>query len=261
MELVQVFVIYGQENLDSGVSSLKRFSERVFPDHDRSMLVVDNKLQNELASSSRRDMNVVSGDNSNREFSGWDEGIRRLDADGRLTNATTVVLANDTFHRNYGDQYLELFLPGVTERQAGRGRLLGYVDSYPREIRLFGLRVKQWVRTSIVICSWRSLRRLLPLSLPVQHQEIFSDDIGNPFLDSADLSSNYKDYLKGWLFEPHTLDSEFRHSWHSKAELNQNNFGDFKGKARSIMAEHYLSARARNLGIKIYPVNRKRFWR
>lgn len=137
------------------------------------------------------------------------------------------------------------------------GKLVGYVDSYPSEIQLFGMLIKRWLRTSLVVGPWRSLEKLLPLTLPIPDAEIFSDDPAEFFLQSAALSSNYKEYLKTWLFQPHSEGSRFKSSWHSKAQIDENNFGDFKNKARSILAEHYFSARARNLGIDIYPVKRR----
>ncbi len=261
LQLAQIFLIYGQKNLDSGITSLDNFSNRVFPKHHRTTLVVDNKPLGGSNDRSRPELNIIQGDNSNREFSGWDTGIGLLEEKGKLSDTTTIVLANDTFHLNYGEQYLQLFGPRTTQGRTRKGQLVGYVDSYPREILLFGLPLKSWIRTSIVVCSWKSLRRLLPLSLPVPDSEIFSDDPEELFLPSAELSADYKEYLKTWLFQSHSSESEFQHSWHSKTDINEGNFDYFKDKARSILAEHFFSARARSLGVEIHAVNAKRFWK
>lgn len=240
---------------------LDNFSGRVFPKHHRTTFVADNKSLNGSEDRGRPELDIIQGDNSNREFSGWDKAVGLLDERGNLGDTTTIVLANDTFHLNYREQYLQFFGPRTTGGKARKGRLVGYVDSYPRETLLFGLPLKCWIRTSIVICSWKSLRKLLPLSLPVPDSEIFSNDPDEIFLPSAELSPNYREYLKTWLFQPHSSELEFQDSWHSKSDINESNFDFFKDKARSILAEHFFSARARSLGGEIHAINAKRFWK
>lgn len=257
-KIARVFVVYGDEHLESGIDRLDRFSEQVFPNDPQATIIVDNRGGADHEVSSHAKYNVIVGENSNREFSGWDKGIEALAKGTDLIDTSTVLLANDTFHRNYGEDYLSQFKRRDTKSRVRKGQIVGYVDSYPREIQLFDLCLRSWVRTSIVICSWKALQGLLPLSIPIPDSEIFSEDPHEFFLPNAPLSANYQDYIKTWLFQAHAPDAEFHSSWHSKTKIDENNFSALKAKARSILAEHFLSARAKRLGIAVYAVNAKR---
>ena len=65
-------------------------------------LVIDNALPSTTPARITGDLAVIAGDNANREFSGWDRGLRWLEDHRRSSPNDVVVLANDTFHRSYG---------------------------------------------------------------------------------------------------------------------------------------------------------------
>ena len=56
---------------------------------------------------------------------------------------------------------------------------------------LFGLTVRQWVDTSLVIAEWRTLASLLPLAQPLDDQ-VFGDDWRTLFREPSPLSENYR---------------------------------------------------------------------
>jgi hypothetical protein len=253
-ELMILYLVFGRTHLGGGVNVLESFVARTFNNTHHQILIIDNQLP-AGKNSHHGPYRIIGGDNRSREFSGWDQGLVHLQKKTSLHDMTICLLANDTFHRNYGLDYLNLFNPEKVRRQVAEGAMVGYVDGYPRPIHLFGLKVQYWVRSSFFIIRWGGLKKLLPLSLPLSNQELFSTDKVLFFRQPSKLSDNYQRYLKNWLFQTPDVDDEFKEAWHSKGVLSIANLHDFQGKARSIICEHYLSARAISLGISLRSVN------
>ena len=114
----QVFALYlqyGDEHHASGMAVLRRQVARLFPGSRASFLLVDNALDAATPPRVDGDETRLAGDNANREFSGWDRGLQWLRSSRRVAPNDLVVLANDTFHRSYGSDSLELFRPREIE--------------------------------------------------------------------------------------------------------------------------------------------------
>jgi hypothetical protein len=229
---------------------LEGFVERLFPDRARRLVVVDNAQRGDLEIELDRRACAISGDNRSREFSGWDRGLAWLEADGSIRRDTPVVLTNDTFHRSYGAAYLSDFSPERVLPPLSRGALIGYMDAYPRAIRLFQLTLERWVRSSLVISTYGSLAHVRPFALPFSDDDVFSHDFRQLFCEPSPLSDNYRRYLRTWLFGDAPSDG-FDEAWHSRAPLGPETFEAAKGKIRSILCEHALSARALAAGLAL----------
>jgi hypothetical protein len=129
------------------------------------------------------------------------------------------------------------------------------VDGYPSEVTLLGLPVQWWIRTSLVVLPYRTLAALGRLALPVEDERIFGG-VDAFFRDDAPLSENYKGFIRAWLFGEDCAGwSEVYGRWHSTRPLTPESLADFRAKARSILCEHYLSARLRKLGVAVSRVN------
>lgn len=256
-----VYVVYLEftaSHRDSSLPVLLSFASRLLPGSELRLVIVDN--------SSARDCDVqpypgalratcIAGDNSSREFSGMDKGVAWLRAQEEVAPNAVFILANDTFNRNYGAQYLGNFQSGPVREALAWHALIGYCDGYPRPIKLFGLPLSWWVRTSLIVTTARTLARLSPLAIPFRDQEIFAADPKTFFREPSQLSKNYIHYLRAWLFGDKDPSGEFDYHWHSQRELNDSTFDFFTGKARSILCEHYFSARARWLGIPLLDIS------
>ena len=247
-----VFMEFTPAHRTPGCDILRALLARTFPGHQVAWTIVDNAYLRDEDVPPHEGADVIAGDRSSREFSGLDAGIAYVRRKHRPAPRSVFVLANDTFHRSYGTDYLDGF-----ERRALRGALrrnmaVGYVDCYPSEIRVLGLPLRCWIRTSLVFLTARTLDAIGKLALPVPDDEVF----GGPeqfFREAAPLSENYRRYLQAWLFG--TDEDDFKYHWHSARPLTPENFSEFKAKARSIMCEHYLSARLEALGVPIFRVN------
>ena len=255
MKVFCLYLVYGDVHIDTGYEELCNLNQRLFG-NTGNFIIINNALDNDEEKVIDANTVLIAGDNNNREFSGWDKGFQYLSNELHPSQKDVIVLANDTFHRNYGNKYLQMFRRSNLQKAIELDGLAGYYDSYPEQINVFGLSLKFWLRTSILIGSYKSFLKLLPLSLPFSTDQIFSNDPNEFFKADVDLSQRYKCYLKGWLTNNYDGCGRFKESWHSQQRLNVENFTNLKDKARCIMSEHYLSARAQKMGMYFYIINR-----
>jgi len=254
LALPPVYIVYLEftaRHRDSSLPVLLGFAARLFPACELKLVIVDNGSEHDSDVPRHPDATCIAGDNSSREFSGMDKGVSVLKSQGKFAPDAVVILANDTFNRNYGAHYLDHYQSGPVGAALASHALVGYCDGYLKPIELFGLPLSWWIRTSLVITTGMTLARLSPLAIPFPDEEIFAHDHQTFFRESAQLSKNYTHYLRTWLFGDEDPSGEFRSKWHSQRELNDSTFESFKGKARSILCEHYFSARARRLGVPL----------
>ena len=128
--------------------------------------------------------------------------------------------------------------------------MVGWVDEYPRPVELFGLPLRQWIDTSLVVLQWRTLDVLRPLARPVTDDGLFDDDWRRLFCEPSPLSENYRTYLKTYFFgDPG--DGAFNHAWYAQQPLTAGTFEAAKIKLRCVLSEHLLSARARARGLSL----------
>jgi hypothetical protein len=257
-KLYIIYLIYTEQHRDSGIKLLRKFIARIFPKHQIEFIVVENKCDFPAEFQFETDATQINGDNTVREFTGFECGLEWAMKRKGAKPSDTIILVNDTFHRSYGSDYLDLFKRKEVAQAIAKGAFIGYTDAYPKPVEVFGLKVQRWIRTSLIIGPCSSFLKVSPFGVTVDSQFLFSGESEKFFAPTAPLSENYQQYLKTWLFSKEN-DGEFKESWHSKKELTQENLLDFQGKARAIFSEHFFSARAQALGIPIYDVREKQW--
>jgi hypothetical protein len=250
-----VFVEFGQSHEQAALDLLTPMLQRVLPDASLRTVIVDNARSGEPDHAIDRACDRISGDNSLREFSGWDRGLGWLDRRHAPAPESIVVLANDTVVRaEKHDRVRDI--PGDRVAAASRGALVGWVDEYPRPVELCGLPLRQWIDTSLVVAQRRTLACLEPLARPLADDQVFADDWRRFFRTPSPLSENYLTYLKTYFFGERS-DREFEHGWYARAPITEQNVEAFKGKLRCIFCEHLLSARARARGIPLVDIRQE----
>jgi hypothetical protein len=255
-EIYLVLVEFGQQHERAALNLLIPTLHRLFPAAIVRVAVVDNSMSmsNDLEFQIERQVDRVSGDNSLREFSGWDRGIAWLEQRYTPPAESMFVLANDTVVRkDKHDRVRDL--PADRVSAASHGALVGWIDEYPRPVELFGLTLRQWIDTSFVLAAHRTLAALRPFARPLEDTLLFGE-WPSIFRDPSPLSENYRGYLKTYFFGDVT-DSEFEHGWYAQTPLTPGNFDAFKIKLRCVFCEHLLSARARAAGIPLVDIRPK----
>ena len=251
-EVYLVLIEFGQRHEQAALELLITMLRRVFPWATVRGAVVDNALAADAEVKIDQEIDRLSGDNALHEFSGWDRGLSWVEQRYAPAPDAIVVLANDTVARaDKRDRVRDL--PADRAAAASEGALVGWVDEYPRPVDLFGLRLRQWVDTSLVVAEQRTLTALGPLARSLADDEIFADDWRRIFREPSPLSENYRAYLRSYFCgEPG--DGEFEHRWYGQEPLTEINVEAFKMKLRCVFCEHLLSARARARGIPLVDI-------
>jgi hypothetical protein len=252
-----VMLELGRRHEQAALELLVPMLHRVFPGARVRGAVVDNALAGnfEIEVVYEQEIDRISGDNGLREFTGWDRGLAWLERRYAPLPNAIYVLANDTVVRDDKLERVQRLPAERAQAAAARGALVGWVDAYPRPFSLFGLTLRQWVDTSLVIAERRTLEALRPLARTfVPDGALFAADWRDVFREPSPLSENYRGYLKTWLFGERDARGEFEHNWYAKEPLSAANYDAFKAKIRCILCEHHLSALARARGIPLVDI-------
>lgn len=253
-----VLVEHGQARERAALGLLIPALQRVFPGANVRTVVVDNALAGEPDCAIDRTCDRVSGDNTLHEFSGWDRGLAWLDARSEVKPESIVVLANDTVARADKHRRVQR-LAADRVRAAADGALVGWIEEYPQEVELFGLPLRHFIDTSVVIAERRTFAALGPLARPPADgalDDVFANDWRQFFREPSPLSENYRAYLRTYFFGER-IDTEFDQRWYAHEPIGEHNFEAFKAKLRCIFCEHLLSARARHLGIPLVDIRQQ----
>ncbi|MBI5496280.1 MAG: hypothetical protein HY904_14760 [Deltaproteobacteria bacterium] len=250
-----LYLQHGDRRLPEALAAVRRIHECVFPGLERRIVVTDNAVTSGGASPVAADTVLVAGDNTYREFSGWDRGWRWLEEHRAPADDDVLCLCNDTF---MADPEAEDFhrLDGATAlRDLQAGRLLGHVDGLAADVNVFGTPLRHWIKSNLVLMSVRTLRDLAPLTLTLADEELFVDDPAVFFRDRDDLGRDYREFIKGFL-QGRPNAALWR--WHSARPFDHDNLALFRLKARAILSEHGLSARAARTGHAIVDISAPR---
>ncbi|MBT2320818.1 hypothetical protein J7E62_00395 [Variovorax paradoxus] len=239
---------------------LRKFQAALAGKDDQvSLVIVDNakiKGDEHFSGEGFVDELVIAGDNSNREFSGWDHGVRALVA--RRGESDIWIFTNDTFatHHGWSDQRAARFGAGIRRLENHLGPwLFGEITNFPhsmitplgpsiRFVPTYCFAMNQVLRQGL---GQLSPGNALLDSLVHDHFEpdhrIFRDNVDPGYVDFilawliADDSDPQRKKRFGWAFE-----------WHNRSSLNAHTFDDLRMKARCCLSETLLSVRARKFG-------------
>jgi hypothetical protein len=251
-DLYLLLLEHGQEHERTAIDLLESTLGRLFPGRRLQIAIVDNALKQESHTVVKDDVDRISGDNTLREFSGWDHGITWLERHRAPAADSIVALANDTVVRPEKAERIRCF-PVERAAAAAQGALVGWVEEYPRPVGLFDTVFRQWVDTSLVVTTRRTLKALGPLAVRLDYDRIFDDDWRRVFREPSPLSANYRRYLRTY-FLGDCLDREFTHGWYAQAPVTPDSFDGLKTKLRCVFCEQLLSARARMHGIPLVDI-------
>ena len=194
---------------------------------------------------------LVSGDNSAREFSGLQQGIEHILA-GDVPPCW--ILANDRYPTQAED-LLPLLDGGTIEAVVAIGALSGRINGYPAPARAFGLTIDSWACSNFLLIEGRSLAQLGGLVSvgTAELASVVSDSVAEgPLLRVAGpLDRAQMTYLTEWLTGQGTALGDH---WYRHRPATAESWDDLCGKTQSILNEQLLSAKARRAGIPVVPL-------
>ena len=199
---------------------------------------------------------MLAGDNALHEFSAWQTGLDHCRAQGLDRDARLHVFANDTFchHRVFGGFQLWAFRRAFRHLARRRGPgFAGETFALAEPVRLDGQVFPAWVSTYLFAVNRPGLAALgNRIATPRTELDLYvrgGPDEAAFFSDR--VPENLRLHLRGWLFEP-----EIRPRWRRSAALGPGNAAMMAAKARAIISEKLLAARATAGGVTIHGVYR-----
>jgi hypothetical protein len=250
-----IFLQYTSEHFAGSLAHLKLLEKRCCKKGTKATIIVDNQIPTGQTIKNDQ-VTIYGGDNTFHEFSGWQIGIDILEHQYTPEDIDVILIANDTFFRNYDPSWLDLFKKKHFRLASKKHVMIGWMDVFPEPMKFLNFTSKDWIRTNCFIVNYGLLKNLLPLPISQTPDKIFSHSVSSFFNDSSHLSAKYKAYLRSWLFDEKSPLIDFKPKWYRSTSLNQENLEYFEKKAFSIICEHALSARAKSLGGSLVAINK-----
>ncbi len=156
-KLAVIYVQHRPDRYPGAFESLLRYLDRLWYCQP-FVLIVDNRLVETSFTRTSQRTAIVGGDNTDREFSGWQRGYQALVEEG--IDFDTVLLTNEAFQAS-GPSFLCRY-PTVDDlvRLADRRAVIGRIDSYGESAWLDGHCFDRWVCTSAMFLPSRALEQL-----------------------------------------------------------------------------------------------------
>lgn len=258
-----VHLEFGDRHRARSLQVLEALRSRLVQGSDRCALaVVDNAgASGALRQAGFEQAFVAPGDNSNREFSGWDSGIEALLERGEAPEVW--IFSNDTVALNHAwsERRLEHFGGEIRKLALHSGPwLFGEINDFPRSTMTPMGPLLEWVSTYCFAMNDTLRRKLGTLSPGNALLDSLVNERYEPgrglFRDHVDEA--YVDFVSAWLISSDEGEGEDKkrrfkwdHEWHRASPLGPDNFEDLRMKARCCLSESMLSVRARQLGADI----------
>ena len=96
--LVVLYLIYGNENLDNGLIEIDKITNRMFENLDKKYVIIDNSNTHQLTTVDNK--HYIHGNNDYFDFSGWDVGFEYASKNFTIDEKTMFLFVNDTFFQN-----------------------------------------------------------------------------------------------------------------------------------------------------------------
>lgn len=202
---------------------------------------------------------VIAGDNSNREFTGWDKGIAALQT---LSGEPDVWLfTNDTLARHHGWSEQRAARFGAEIARLGGYRapwMLGEINDFPQPMQTPLGPYIECVATYCFAINRLLMQRLGRLSPDNLLLDSLVYDAFEPehrvFRDHVDPV--FVEFISAWMIkDENDPDRQKRHKWahewQNVSALDAQSFDNLRMKARCYMSEAMLSVRALQLGADI----------
>ena len=242
MKILSILNCYGTGKPSPALPVLQSLQAALRDENCRDYVVSDNALIPDFVEQLDAHTTLIGGDNSLREFSSFDWALRFVGP--RLAEYDLVHLVTETFNTDYR-HYLGLWTPKILALTVEKNICLGHIDGYPREVTLFGMRSRTWIRSCYLFLPRRAVQALGTL-VTTDGANFFGADPQSPFSPQAPIDRQYQQYLQQWLSGGGEADGMAVHR--SPFRLLPETFARFKGKALAIVNEHGLSVRLRKLG-------------
>lgn len=242
--LVAVLLLYYQAYAEQALAALQQFL-RPLGGASRVVVVCNGSW---APRATPPGVDVLPGDNHQREFSGWDVGLRHLRAHGLLPRDGLLVLANDTFslHNRFGRVTQRCFVQAFQQLAALEGPgMAGEAYGLAQPYAILGLQAPRWVSTHLFAMNAALVERLPGLGAPAGDLQSCYVGRGASLRLSTAVSRELAGHIEDWLL------GRGRRHWYGsvrQAGATQPTLAALRGKCDTILLEKLLSARCAAAG-------------
>lgn len=245
-----VHLEFGSLHRKTSLALLALLARRV-PALHRRLIIVDNAgVPSPLATAAPFDEIVLlAGDNTRREFSGWDIAAAWLKNEA-MPPSDGYVFSNDTVarHREFGIGRKLRFAAAFTRLpDHSTAVVCGEIDGLAEPVAMPWGRHAFYASTYLFGLNRAAFDLLTPFcALGGEIDALLAPDWPATSLFSAAMPRQYAEFLTRWLHEPG--------GWYGARPLAAEHFIPMKEKARSILLEQSIGARLGSAGGKLVSI-------
>lgn len=246
-----IYVEWGSRHRSENLLSISRILDKArMPLGD--VVIVDNSGELVEYSTSPLDCNkilVIKGQNSSREFSGWNCGVKQLLMAQPPEPGDVYLFVNDTFapHRTRSTIRERAFANtirqiGTINDAAMAGELFERSSPFSGIAGIFN----SWLCTYAFAMNEKAIRVLMPLVEIESKAEAALTERLDQGLFRETVDSTYAAYLTEWLTESG--------KWRNAQPLSEESFSFLRLKAKSVLIEHAFTTWAREKNVKVLDI-------
>lgn len=194
------------------------------------------------------ELDILNGDNSFGEFSGWQVAINAITESKSLEVNDFFILANDTAntHRYFTTIDRWLFLKSFSKAKETNA-IAGEINNSKTSLRLNNTEFNQWVSTYFFCIPGQYLiqnkNSIIPCNLT---HPLVLDAKPDKIIFAQQVDQSISQHINAWLFP-----SSIKKGWHSNRLASTE---QLKHKATMIILEKSITWQAEHLKIKIISV-------
>src|SRR5262245_46325612 len=188
MRVLTILLRYGTDQYAACEEEITDIFRRRMPGIERDVVVVDNALPSKLIEHTPQRY-LLGGDNSAREFTGFDCGLRFVGS--RIWQYDLVHFATSAFNTLYTD-YLDRFDEPLLALVARHPVAVGHIDCYNEPVEVVGFRLQHWLRSCFFFMRPGEALTLGSFASLTDGRRFFSGDPGQPFRHDAPTSADYR---------------------------------------------------------------------
>ncbi len=242
-----VLVTYYPAYRDRAIKELNRLLE---PLPGKVHLVIVDNGANARATSHTPTTSTIVGDNSKREFSGYQLGLDTLRKQGALHDAGLVVFANDTFchHNKFGPVTRHLWRRAFRQSLDARAdTLIGDRWPFHGSYEILGMKSNAWISTYLFALSGAALSRLPAFCPSIANLPV--DPTVAELFDAYQASPSLRQHIESWMARHESIFVR-RVALHENASEGQvDTF--LAGKVHAILLEKAFAAGCTSSGLRL----------
>lgn len=229
--------------------------QKLFPKntHDKFFwIIVENKIEYDYEWPIKSNIVKISGDNSAREFSGWDKGLGYVSK--KRLNADLIIIANETVlvESLVTEQLVSIEALKFSKVHKVCLGVTNYSRSLCRDTWKYVFRksvrlsigkhfIHYWIRSNLMVFPFHVLKARKMITTYSSPDLFFPLELTpKVFREDAPCSDSLRQRILEWL-TPDEFISKNRH-WHSHFELESETYPKFRSKALAIINEKSLTA-------------------